>query len=822
MISSNNLNKPAVVTAERSYSYQELFLLIEAFANRFQQYKPTKVAIFSENRVEWIAAFYAAQRVDATAVTIDFMASNDDVAYILNDSKPDIVCTGKDLSATVESIVSSLDYKPAIINFEAPEITLPEHCNTQWQPINFDNPAVIIYTSGTTGKSKGVMLSFRNLLFNVDAVSKEVPIYRGSRQVLMLLPLHHIFPLCGSMVAPLNVGATIVMASSMQSAALIETLQKNQVAIMIGVPRLYEMIYKGLKPKIEASVMGRIMFRLMNAIRSEKLAKKIFKKVHKGFGGHLEFLVSGGAALPPHVGKFFSTLGFKVLEGYGMTETAPMITFTRPDNIRIGSVGQPLPGIEVKTVEGEIAVKGPNVMLGYYNRQEETAQILRDGWLYTGDLGYFDKDGFIYLTGRKKEIIVLSNGKNINPVELEQKLEKEYPVVKEAGVFEKEGKLVVAIVPNKEELAQLVISDIHAYFREQVLNPFNSELTSYKRIMKFFLSDVELPRTRLSKLQRFKLAKMNFEIHDKKSIISEELSEDFYAIKSFLEAQVDMDVYPDHHIEFDLALDSLGKVSMLDYLEKSFGVKIDEKKLASLQTVRQISEYVKEKRKWFKQETLNLAEIVKEKVHIKLPSAWPTVNVFKSFSKWFFKLYFKYRVEGRENIPSGPCIIAPNHQSFFDGMFVVSFLKHSEIRRTYFYAKKKHINNAILRFLANTNNIIIVDLEKDLKESIQKLAAALKAGRKVVIFPEGTRSKTGNLGEFKKTFAILSSALNVPVVPVAISGANKALPLGAKIPRFRATVKVKYLEPVTPEGHSPEELRDRVYQSIVRNVEKVV
>jgi len=287
-----------------------------------------------------------------------------------------------------------------------------------------------------------------------------------------------------------------------------------------------------------------------------------------------------------------------------------------------------------------------------------------------------------------------------------------------------------------------------------------------------------------------------------------------------LESQVDMDVLPDHHIEFDLALDSLGKISLIDYLERNFGVKLDEKKLSSLSTVRQISEYVREKRKWFKQETLNLAEIIKEKVDVKLPKPSFLTHIFKSASNWFFKLYFKYRVEGKENIPSGPCIIAPNHQSFFDGLFVVSFLKHSQVRKTYFYAKKKHINNAILRFLANHNNIIIVDLEKDLKESIQKLAAALKKGRKVIIFPEGTRSKSGKLGEFKKTFAILSSALNVPVVPVVIDGADKALPVGAKIPRFKAPIRVKYLQPVSPEGKTPEQIRDKVYTLIDQNLQK--
>jgi len=512
MINSNYLTKEAVITSTHNYTYSDLLRLIQAYSNYFQTYNPQKVAIFSENRIEWIAAFYASHRLNAVAVTIDFMSSKEDLAYISHDSKPEIICTGNGLSQNVRDILPILDYQPTIFDFDSQITDIPDDFLTCWEPSNLDETAVILYTSGTTGSPKGVMLSFRNLLFNVEAVSKGVEIYRQDRQVLILLPLHHIFPLCGSMIAPLYVGATIVMSPSLQSNDLISTLQKNRVAIIIGVPRLYEMIYKGLKTKIDASPVGRAMLKMVKILKSKKIAKTIFKKVHQGLGGSLEFLVSGGAALPKHVGEFFDTLGFKVLEGYGMTETAPMITFTRPDNIKIGSPGQPLPGIEVKIIDGEIAVKGPNVMLGYYNRREETEQILREGWLYTGDLGEFDKQGFLHITGRKKDIIVLSNGKNINPTELEIKLEKQFSEVKEAGIFLKEGKLCVAIVPNMEELKNCSYTDLREYFRENVIKVFNSELTSYKRIMLMFLSEVELPRTRLGKIQRFKLSSMNFEL----------------------------------------------------------------------------------------------------------------------------------------------------------------------------------------------------------------------------------------------------------------------------------------------------------------------
>ena len=636
----------------------------------------------------------------------------------------------------------------------------------------------------------------------------------------MLLPLHHIFPLAGSMVAPLFVGGTIVMSPSMQSADLLETLKNNQVAIMIGVPRLYELIYKGIKTKIDASGIGRFLYKVVKGLGSKKLGKKIFKKVHVGFGGHLEFLVCGGAALPKHVGELFQTLGFDVLEGYGMTEAAPMITFTRPGKVKIGSPGQALPGMEVEIRDGEIVARGRNVMKGYFNRPEETADVLKDGWLYTGDLGEFDKDGFLFITGRKKDIIVLSSGKNVNPVELEIDFEKSFEVVKEAGVFLHNNHLHIAILPNTDALAELNVEDIDVYFKKEIIPQFNARQSHYKRIMKFALVNSELPRTRLGKIQRFKLAEHAEKASAKKETFEFQPTEYYLAVKGFIETQIDFDIKPNHHVEIDLGLDSLSKLSLISFIENSFGVKLDERKLLSFPSLSHLSDYIREKKQWFKKETVNWAETLREKVDVKLPKSWPTHNIFKSIAKFFFKVYFRFKGEGIENIPEGPCIFAPNHQSFFDGLFVASFLRRRTVKDTYFYAKKKHINNAFLRFFARTHNIIVVDLDQDVKESIQKMAAALKIGKKIIIFPEGTRTKTGELGNFKKTFAILSTELNVPVVPVAIEGANRALPVGAKIPRPWKRVKVRFLEPIQPEGHTPETLTEGVYSKIEQTLSK--
>jgi len=814
MIYNSNLEKLALITKDHSYSYKELFSKINSYSQLFENKQYTKVAIFSENRAEWVFSFYAALQNDCTVVTIDSGAATDDIAYILNDCNPELVFTSKDLKSRLLQVKENLTYQNDMVVFDELQLTEPTNQYIWQGPKNKEKTALIIYTSGTTGSPKGVMLSFTNIISNINGVSKEVQIYTPERQVLMLLPMHHIFPLIGSMMAPLVVGSTVVMSPSMQSPDLLETLKNNQVNIMIGVPRLYELLYKSLKAKIFASFVGRLFYSIVKLSGSKSFAKKIFKKVYDGLGGHMEIMVAGGAALSPEVGSFYKTLGFEILEGFGMTEASPMITFTRPGRILIGSPGEILPGIQVEIRDGEIVAKGDNIMQGYYNKPQETAETIKDGWLYTGDLGYFDKKGFLHITGRKKDIIVLANGKNISPVEIENKLTLKVPAIKESAVFLHHEQLHAVIIPDFKYLTDNDIKDPQIYFKEEVLPAFNKDLSSYKRIMQFSLIKDELPRTKLGKIQRFKLAELLENSVRKNTKQEHPDSEEYKMIRSFIENEVDGEISPDDHIEYDIALDSLGKLSLIDFIERTFGVKLNEENLLSFPSIKQMVEYVKNNKIWHKIESINWTETLKEKVNLKLPKAWPTLSLIKNTAKGFFKLYFRFKGTGYKNIPDGPCIIAPNHQSFFDGLFVASFLKRKTMQSTYFYAKKEHVNNWVLRFLARKNNVIVMDLNKGLQESIQKMAEVLRKGKKIIIFPEGTRTTDGFMGEFKKTFAILSTELNVPVVPVAIRGAYHAMPKGRKIPRIFSRIEVNFLDPVYPNQFNMESLTIEVQHLI--------
>jgi len=815
LISSSE--RPALVGNDLQISYNLLLSNIAAYAVRFSVQPGERLLIFSENRPEWIYSLYAGWIKGSIVVPVDVLSTSDDLAYILKDSKPAMICCSAERRPLVDEALHISGHSCPIFvfeNFEPVPFQKPESLTIS----DTGKPALILYTSGTTGDPKGVMLSFLNILTNLTAVCHDVKIYTPEDRVMILLPLHHILPLVGTVVAPLYMNATMVLNTSLAAEDLMATLRNFKVTIMIGVPRLYQLIYKGLREKIHASAIARVLVSIAGFLNSQSFSGKVFASVHNKFGGHIRFLVCGGAPIDAAVVKLFKTLGFQFLEGYGMTETAPMITFTRPGAIVPGVPGQLLPGIRIRFEEQEVVVSGNNVMMGYYNKPDDTAAVLTDGWLRTGDLGYLDEKGYLHITGRKKEIIVLPNGKNINPEEIERELLRTSVFIKESGVFLKDGILQAIIRPDFKQLSEAGISDHMEYFRWQVIDRFNQSVTPYKKILRFHFSGNELPRTRLGKIKRFMLPEMTGSKKLHKT--PEPQSREYQAIKKFLESETQQTVQPSDHLELDLALDSLGRVSLSAFIETAFGVDVPENGFSEFQSVAQLADHVHLKKTRSATEGISWSQILKEKVHINLPKSWITHNLFKQTLRLIFTLFIRIRSRGMENLPDQACIITPNHQSILDGFLVVSLFKRKFIKNTYVYAKEKHFRGRILRFLAQRNNIILVDVNKDLKLSIQKLAAVLKKGKNLVIFPEGTRSLTGKLGDFKQTFAILSQELQVPVVPVVIRGSYDVLPSGSHFPRLFRRVSVEFLQPVYPVNHSYESLKEIVYNRLAHKLDE--
>jgi len=810
--------KTALIYNDVKYSYSDLLKQASVYKELMQDIAPKKVMIFAENRPEWIFSFYGGWMNQATIVPVDMMSSADELSYMINDCQPEVIFTSSERKSTLEEALAPLDINTNTFIFdELPDQTAKEPL----QEVIFEDiqqTAVIIYTSGTTGNPKGVMLSYENIHANIIAVTEDINIYTKEDRVMILLPLHHIFPLLGTMAVTFFTGCTAAMAPTLTSVAIIKTLQENKINIMIGVPRLYEMIRKGIMDKIKASKMAYRLFKIARAIDSQKVSRILFKTVHKKFGGELNSMVCGGAPLDVAVAKDFKALGFEMLEGFGMTEAAPMISFTRPGKWKIGAAGTAMSCTKIEIRDGEVVASGKNIMQGYYNRPEETAEVLKDGWLYTGDLGKLDKKGYLTITGRKKEIIVLSNGKNINPSPIEAQLTEIIDEIEEVGVILHEDKLHAIIKTDDALLQKKNITDLANFFRKQLNENYNNRVAPYKKITRFTLVDDALPRTRLEKLQRFKLQEMlNPAIKKTKAGVQEEFKE-YTIIKTFLEEQKSTEISPTDHLEFDLALDSLDKVSFQSFLESSFGVDIKVEKFTNFPSIMKLAEHIRETKKKIKFERPNWSEILKERVSISLPKSSLFGQVSLKISKYFFKTYFRLRTEGVKNIPDGPCIFAPNHQSYLDGFMVASLLKRKTFKRTFFYAKEKHVRKRWLKAFARRNNIIIMDMNNDLKLSIQKMASSLRMNKNIIIFPEGTRSKDGSLGSFKETFAILSRELSVPIVPIAINGAYDALPSGSKFPRPFKKIRVDFLEAVQPQDHSYESLKLAVQERIQTHI----
>ncbi len=815
MIFIKNNEKIALVQGSEQLSYRSLLAQVESYAKLVGNVE--KVAIFSENRFAWMTAFLGAWKAGAICVPIDFMAVAAEVSYILNDCQPEVIFYSQETEAVIRNAVAEVNYSPKLISLEEIGKESSTTAVADFEIADLHKVSSIIYTSGTTGSPKGVMLTYDNILANAEAV-RDVGYYSKDMTVLVLLPLHHIFPLLGSFLAVVFVGGTCAFTPSMAAEDIMATLQKNKVTLMIGVPRFYDLLLRGIKAKIDKSFVAKKLFFIAQKLKSKAFSQRIFKAVHEKFGGHIQYLICGGAKLDLATGQGYQALGFDICEGYGMSEAAPMITFPRPGKVKIGSAGQVLSKDSVKIADGEILARGRNIMKGYYHRDDETAQVMQDGWLSTGDVGCFDEEGYLFITGRKKEIIVLPNGKNINPVEIEAKISGISSAVHEIGVFLKNDTLQALIVPEPKAVKEQREHDLQEFFLWQVIDRYNKLVSPYKRILKFTLTNTPLPRTRLQKLQRFKLEEFVADSVHEKSHQPEPELESYRLLKRFVQEHTKNEIYPDDHLEIDLGLDSLAQVMLQGFLADTFGVKITDTELLEYPTLAKLAGFIEQKKTKIAEQQSNWSEILEKGADLTLPADSFSLPLLKNIGSSICRGYFNISSTGVEQIPDGPCILAPNHQTFLDGMFVMQFLNSSLFRKTYFFAKEKHFAAGWKRYMANRNNIIVMGFDDDLVVSLQKMAEVLKQGKNLIIFPEGTRTRDGKVGKFKNIFAILSVELDIPIIPVSISGAFAALPRDSVMPKAGTKISVHYLPLVSPAGHSYTSLAETVKSHIVSKI----
>lgn len=815
-------SKKIFQTLNEAVTYEEAFNRVINFSNMLPA-NMKKLVLFTENSQEQICSMLAAWNRNACVVPVDFKSGIDEVAFVLEDTQAEAICTSREnLETTKKAIeLAKIDIEVFVLEDMPKDISF----KTEATEIIRDDEdlALIVYTSGTTGKPKGVMLSFLNVRMNFKAVSEAGYFFEGLR-VLQMLPCHHILPLMGTIIAPLMANGTIHMPKSMSPIDISELLQKYPVDMVVSVPRFYELIHSSVKDKISKSAIAKVLFRIAGIVNSQKFSKKIFKAVHNKFGGEVKHWICGGAAMDTVVATDMKNFGIILVEGYGMTECSPIISFPRIGKVKIGSCGQALHCNEIRIVDGEVTVKGDNVTKGYYNRPEETAEQIRDGWLYTGDIGELDSEGFLKITGRRKELLVFPNGKKLNPIEIESRIQEMSFDISEVGVLFQDNLLQAIIRIKDDSFAGLSQEEITQKIRDEIILPYNRNCASYRRIISFVCTTKDLPRTRLSKLKRHELPAYLKDIASDtpKEQKAEPTSAIYKHLKEFLASQVSVAITPDAHIEMDLGLDSLGKISLHALLKENYSLDISERDFEKNSSLRALAQFVDENKGEVKAsnslKSINWSEIIKKSNSSKLPYTHLLHLGTVLLTRILMRLFYKVEIVGKENLPkSGAVILAPNHQSFLDGLYVCKGLSISRMKKTHFFAKmRESIKTGFSGWFAKHSNVIVMDMGENLVESIGNVVEVLKRNNPIMIFPEGTRTKDGEVAEFKQTFAIFAKEMNIPIIPVKISGAFEAIKNRSTFPKIGSKIRVEYKKAVTATSESYQELANKVRDIILK------
>ena len=718
--------------------------------------------------------------------------------------------------------------------------------------------ASLIFTSGTTGTPKGVMLTHKNLTAMTSKLSSLFTLYKHDK-LLSVLPLHHTLEFSAGFLMPLMHGASIDYLEEIEADSLARALEDEGVTGMVGVPALWQLlerkIYKNLSDA--GPLVERAFDTVVDLNRSlrDKLpwdvgaGKLLFFPVHRKLGGRMRLLISGGSALPPDTLKAFRGLGFNLFEGYGMTESSPVLTVMRPgDKVVPGSVGRALPGIDVRIHEpdasgiGEIIAKGPNVMTGYFENPEATAQTIRNGWLHTGDLGRIDEDGNVYIVGRKKEMILGASGENIYPDELEEtyrdtKYIKEMSVVglpNEGGTSETVAAL---IVPDYDQDG-MSREEVREAVRDHV-KKVSKGLALYKRIKVFHLWDLDLPKTASRKVKRKDVIKeiQRLERAAKGGAEAKQLSAstggswviDLLANVSQRKAST---ITSESRLE-DLGFDSLMFTELAVAIEAS-GVNLpDPQELTGLETVADVEKLVARLGAYQEQQSKKPGKKAKDEPassdDIIVPKPLVTLgrHALRGGMRAMYERLLETNVHGKRNVPPfGGYIVAANHASHLDTGLVKYALGEEGDALVALAAKDYFFEDPVRKmYFENFTNLVPMERHGSLRESLRLAGDVIREGYILLIFPEGTRSETGIMTDFKPSLGYLAMTNKCGILPMYLAGTHAAMPKGRFLPKRGERVAahvgpfIPYEDIVTLAG---ERSRSEQYRAVTYHVESVI
>ena len=768
--------------------------------------KGDHVVLWGPNSPQWVLIYFGCLRAGVVVVPLDLRSAPDYVERVISRITPKLAFTSR--------------YTPKNdINLGVPEIAfeglegtmqgLPEPDSVEVGP---DDLVEIMFTSGTTGDPKGVMLTHRNLTANIEGISQYITC-DPSNKLLSILPLSHMYEQLGGLLTALHFGASVTYPTSRQPAVLTSTMRERRITTMLLVPQALELLMNGIEREIRRQGKEAPWRKLQKIAEWTpfSLRRHLFGRVHRQFGGKLDFIVSGGAALDPELGRKWELLGVKIVQGYGATEASPVISSHTLRERRPDSAGRPLPNVEVRISEdGEILARGDSISPGYWNAPEQTATTFRDGWYCTGDLGYLDEQGYVHILGRVKDMIVLSSGQNVYPDDIQTVLNRHPGVTDSAVVGLPKGSSVevhAVLLLNGESDAEAIVSWT------------NEQMSEHQRVKGFTVWPSEdFPRTHTLKVKKPLLIESlqgnatSLEACRGASVASGSQSDthhltDIIAEIAKLHAS---EIAPGMALGDDLNIDSLGRVELLSAVEVDLGAYLDESQVGPDTTVRQLEQM--------------LEEGTSNPPLTKFPDWgmdwWCRITrgaVQRLIIFPLLRLPYDLKVTGRENLRDvrGPVLFASNHNLSLDNPLILKAMPPQWRRRLAIAGAAALWQNPLFwvmnPLLGNGFPIAQVGA---VRPSLENMGKILDNGWSVLIYPEGELTVGGPIKPFMNGTGMVAVEGRLSVVPIKLH--IKRLGVPARFPVLkRGSVEIHFGEPMTFFSSTP-------YQEATSAIEQAV
>lgn len=747
-----------------------------------------RIALWAPNSPFWAFSYFGIILTGGVVVPIDFAAGINRAETILklsgakfviqSDYKFEKIAPSPDGVNTV--VIEDLVYLLKTID--------PINKIPQLKPTDI---CEIVYTSGTTGDPKGVILTHKNIVSNILAATNHVVIPKRFN-FLSVLPLSHMLEQTVGFLTPLFRGDKIIYLRTIKPSSMMDAFGEENINAMVVVPRVLSI----LKNTVEREMTSK---GLRGFVRLSLTRKIISFLIRRKFGNKFQMFFSGGAVLPLDIFSFWQKLGFKIIEGYGLTECSPIVSANTFKMQIEGSVGKPLSGVKVKLDEKELLVKGDNVFKGYYENPRVTEEAFSDGWFKTGDFVDIGRDGNLFIKGRKKDVIVNASGVNIYPDELETVLNK-ISGVKDScvvGLDKGEGEVIHAVLLLKDKNSNA----------SEIIRKANKKLDPLVKIESFSVwSDYDFPRTTTLKIQKFKVKERLFKENKKEDKSSNDV---LIAILANISKKPELEIKENSLLTSDLGLNSLSRLELVNYLEQEYRIDLEDTIINQNTTVGELRKLLEKKEKTKKQRGLwfwlnnPVGQAIREILDI-------------VFQKPVSKLFFDLEVHGLSNLKNikGPVVFVSNHISYLDQPAIMYSLPRnirykiaSATREEFFFSQEgtSLFHKILFPYAMIAFNAFLLPQKSGFRKSLSFMGNLVDQGVSILVFPEGSRTRNGKIGPFMQGLGLLAKELQIPIVPIRILGMEKIYPRGSKFPK-KGKCKVIFGKPIEFTTQSPSEI----------------